>query len=227
MSLPRLLLLLPTLSIASLVYACGGSVDDAEEGEGTGGGGSSSGGSPASGGSAATGGNPSGSGGQVAVDRSCQTGTDCSLLSETCCGTCGAPRLDDMTSVSKGSEAAYRDSVCEEPAICPSCAAFPNPNLYASCEANTCVAQDLTQEPASECTSDSDCRIRAASCCECGAGTGPGELVALNPETASDYLSEVCDPLADCATCAPSYPEEASAVCESGHCRVLDSRSPF
>jgi hypothetical protein len=151
----------------------------------------------------------------------CTVPTDCVLRASGCCGVCGQPELGDMDAVNQTRTDAHFDDVCPEPQPCPDCPQQFNPYLIATCESQTCTAYDTRQESFTECTQDSDCRLRTRECCECGGTTDPYMLIAIANSGEQAYSSLVCEPGMGCPECAPVYPDNAEAVCgESGHCEV-------
>jgi hypothetical protein len=153
----------------------------------------------------------------------CEYVGDCSLVSTMCCATCGIPTLADVAAVnSEQAMAYYREVACPEwmevPACLP-CKPGSNPALFSTCAAGRCEARDVTADATlTGCTADAECVIRVPDCCECGADTSPQNLIALRLDALGAYTSLVCDPRADCATCAPVYPDTVAAFCEAGVC---------
>jgi hypothetical protein len=188
------------------------------------GGGGSLGGSTAAVGGAAQGGAAQGGaaqGGATSSDFACETNQDCTLRAATCCGVCGAPALDDMIALSVDGVDAYAKQVCGTgPAMCPACATMLNPDLFATCDSGACQAVDLTQSEMSACTTASDCTLRAATCCECGASLEVWNLVAVAKTSLADYAAAICEPVQACAECMPIYPTAVTLDCVSGHCKL-------
>lgn len=140
----------------------------------------------------------------------CTYNTDCSVVPASCCGLCGVASASDMTAVNNAHVSDYSASVCTGSTGCPACAGQVDNNLVATCESNHCVANDLRASPVEGCTSDSECRVRAVGCCECGSES-EGPYIAINASQDGAYQALVCDPLAGaCATegCTayPSFP---------------------
>lgn len=204
----------------------GGSGAAAGTGGGLGGTGGASGGL---GGTAGEAGAPGGSGGDAGWAGAgnapsdfthCSVPSDCVLRPTSCC-VCGAPELDEVAAVNADHAQEYVDAICPGGPAC-ACPSAPNPNLLATCVEGTCRAIDVREDDASSCTSDDDCRVRATACCECGANTSPGTLIAVRSD--GSYSTLVCDPGTACDECAPVYPPEATTSCESGNCAFHDSR---
>lgn len=221
-----------------LLWGVGGCSGGSSEGSTTGGGGSSGGGGtsglggvPGGGGASSTGGQP-GDGGSATGGmngggsahpelRGCTVSTDCVVVPETCCGQCGVAARDDAIALREENRAEYRDLVCEDAPPCLPCAGDPDPTLVATCVAGLCEVVDLLEQEVTACSVNDDCRLRAQACCECGAGTGPGGLIALRSDAVPAYQALVCPPDGGCAGCVPLYPDEAEAVCSAeGRCQV-------
>ncbi|MGE3673911.1 MAG: hypothetical protein AB7K71_29840 [Polyangiaceae bacterium] len=208
---------------ASLSAGCGGS---STGGSGSGGSGAAAGnagtgqggtsGGTATGGTAGAGNAGSGGTGLVPEDLACGVPSDCVLVTNGCCDSCGPPSAADRLAVNKNRVDQVAKAVCPEPEPCPKCASFPNPALVATCEAGRCKLVDLSLEPLAKCAVDSDCRLRSNTCCECGAPTDPGHLTAVNAQGGIEDI--VCDPGSGCDLCQPEYPPDAVAVCFDGHC---------
>ena len=151
-------------------------------------------------------------------DTQCAAAGDCVVTANTCCGVCGRPTLADVTAIPRDQRAAYRDSLCEDGAICPDCASMPNPHLVPTCEAGVCGVADLEADPMTACTADDDCRLRTQDCCECGGDLGT--LVAIRTDAEGDYVAIACGEDVGCPECAPTYPADVTATCEAGRCTV-------
>lgn len=147
----------------------------------------------------------------------CVAATDCTLLPQSCCGSCGAPTPGDMVAVPNDRVDEQRAAACGEGAVCPGCFMEPDPFLLATCDAGRCQAIDLHADDLTLCTSDADCQLAPRVCCGCGV-LGAREVIAFNPERGS-YGELVCDPRADCPPCVPTY-EGVEAGCDAGRCVV-------
>ncbi len=152
-----------------------------------------------------------------AAENACTRNGECTLTARTCCGVCGAPTLEDVIALPFSSLDDYRATVCEGDPACPGCASTPNPNLFATCNAATCVALDLGATSVAQCEVDDDCRLRVAGCCECG-DTSAESLISIRAEALLDYLALVCDDETACAECEPIYPDAQEAFCNAGRC---------
>jgi hypothetical protein len=196
--------------------ATGGAGGTATGGIATGGtGGTAAGGT---GGSSAGGG---AAGGAHAEFRSCTASTECVVVPETCCGSCGVAARGDAIALRQEHVAHYRQAACEYFPPCLPCADDPDPTLVATCAAGLCEVVDLLEHDVTLCSDPADCRVRAQACCECGADTGPSSLIALRTDAEATYQQLVCPADTFCAECASVYPDEATAVCSGeGRCRV-------
>lgn len=156
----------------------------------------------------------------------------CELVPASCCGFCGQPATDDMTGIHKDQLDAHRNEVCGDDAACPACYAEPDPNLFAYCDQpasgnGSCVAADVRTHDLSVCEKDSDCRLRMGlDCCE-GCFGGVDGVVAISTKKNDELSALACGPeLMGCPECAPDYPDDAIAVCTSGHCEVAFKPAP-
>jgi hypothetical protein len=154
----------------------------------------------------------------------CEVPSDCVVVPESCCGTCGAPTRGDAVAIARDTVTAYECRACGSRGECPACAPlFIDPTLVATCVDQRCTLIDLLEHEASACESDDDCRVRTPDCCPCGGDTDPGRLIGVSSENA--YASLVCDPAQACPECLPVYPGEVSVSCSSDdHCVARDSR---
>jgi hypothetical protein len=155
------------------------------------------------------------------VRRDCSSHADCTLVSATCCGVCGAPTSSDVVALRVDAAAAYRTSVCGTGQVaCPACASMANPDLFASCQNSVCTVVDLLNGPLTACSTNADCALRAARCCECGAPMDVWSLVALSSSGESGFAALVCDPATACDACMPVYPATPVPNCSNGHCQL-------
>jgi hypothetical protein len=155
----------------------------------------------------------------------CVRNDDCIVVTESCCGSCGAPTRDDGMAIN----ADFRDERWTTQCMgrsCPPCIDPRDPTLIATCEAGTCTLVDLNEHSSTACTANSDCRLRTNDCCECGGGSGGESLIAINVNAEAGYAGLVCDD-AGCDKCLPAYPAEATAVCDpAGYCDVVWAPAP-
>jgi hypothetical protein len=159
----------------------------------------------------------------LAEQRACQVHGDCVIMPLICC-PCGELEPRDVSSINTDNAPSFFDRQCGENVACPAieCPTLP-PRYIATCVAGTCIAVDLEDHRSTECTQPSDCRVRAAECCECGAITSVGQLVATSDGQAFSEL--VCEPQTGCPECEGVYPDEATVTCNSEQrCELMDSR---
>jgi hypothetical protein len=151
---------------------------------------------------------------------SCSANSDCELLPLDCCYSCEPAystfEIFNLESAEKERERC-RGVTCED-----ECAGLLLPTIKAICMQGRCAKMDLRDNTVSTCKSSSDCRVRTVDCCECGASTAPGYLIAVSNEAA--YRNLVCDADWTCDVCNPSYPPEVTAVCIAGRCQAADPR---
>lgn len=169
----------------------------------------------------------SGDGGGPPDLYSCELNSQCRVVPESCCGTCGAPTRDDAVAINGAAAAAHSARACEDGVGCPACAPlFIDPTLVATCRAGRCELVDLLDHQASACAQDVECKVRTPDCCECGGDTGLGRLIGVSTTAERDYAELVCDEQA-CPECAPIYPAEVTVECNrDGHCETNDGRLP-
>ena len=153
----------------------------------------------------------------------CSHNSECKIKPNSCCDTCGKPRLDDVDAVNDQHSDEHFHAVCPKPVPCPKCGTANNPNLVATCTESTCKALDVTQRSVSSCASDDDCKLRVTACCECGGSTARNDLIAIASAAESDYAALVCDEGQACPECAPIYPSDVEAYCSAGHCALRDA----
>jgi hypothetical protein len=120
----------------------------------------------------------------------------------------------------------YLDVACpsarDEPAVCPDCAARPDPHLTATCDMTgiraACAVVNFATPEYASCTIDDDCRLTAPSCCACGS-IDLYQTIAVRHD--ADLQSVLCDRLFPCPPCVPTFDERARARCgEAGLCVV-------
>ncbi len=145
----------------------------------------------------------------------CARPTDCMVVPRTCCGSCGAATVSDSVAISRAWAATHRYP-CTAGAGCPDCSRRADPTLLATCRAGRCRVFPLARSPLVRCAAESDCGLRAAGCCECGAT----EFVALRRDRFSAYAQLVCDGTAACGACSAQPPGAIAALCVDGRCRV-------
>ncbi len=206
------------------VASCGGSSEG--EGDGTSGaagsGGSSGaavGGSSGAGGKGGAGGSSAGgTGGKGGTSgASCKANSECVVVAASCCGTCGAATRDDILAIRADDIASHSAKACAGVAGCDDCYMVQDPNLVATCSGGACHVVDLLLKDETACTTDDECMLRTNDCCACGGDSTETGLVAVS----GDITPFVCDPSQPCALCEPLPPENATAECSGGRCRVV------
>ena len=153
--------------------------------------------------------------------------TDCRLAPASCCGACGAYTRDDIVSMTPDALEAYRASACAGGIGCPACYQAPDPALLPVCEAGSCGVLDL-YDPAMDhrsaftaCETDSECMLRVAACCECGATIDGSTVVAIRVDQLAAFEALLCPPGTGCPECAPLYPDYLFT-----HCRADTAGGP-
>ena len=157
------------------------------------------------------------------VGGACTAATDCTLLSASCCGSCGAATAADMIAVPNDEVEANRARACRGGVGCPACFMEQDAFLLAVCTTGSCEALNLRADDLTGCATDDDCQLAPRDCCGCGL-LGRSEVVAFNPARGS-YSQLVCDPRADCPPCVPTL-DGLRAQCVSGHCDVAERFAP-
>jgi len=153
----------------------------------------------------------------------CTAASDCTLLPESCCGSCGAATATDMVAVANEDVPANRALACAGGVGCPECFMQQDPFLLAVCSAGACEARNLRVDTLTSCTGSEECQLAARECCACGV-LARSEAIAFNPARGS-YAALVCDPAADCPPCVPIL-DGLRAACVSGHCSVMELAAP-
>jgi len=153
-------------------------------------------------------------------DRGCTVNADCEIVPLNCCYTCD-PDLSTFDVFNRAGAERERDR-CGDTVCDSECEGLVLPTLAAVCARGKCVKHDLGYNELSYCSIDDDCHIRSAGCCECGASTAPGYLIAVSDESA--YQDLVCEADQICEDCTVEYPPEVFALCSQGRCQVADPR---
>lgn len=184
-------------------------------------GGSSTGGAGGAAGSGGAGG-AAGAGGTAGL-AACGRTSECVVVPESCCGTCGMATAGDAIAVAAAKANEHRTAACagQGGGGCPLCAGQEDPTLLATCRSGECALVVLTTDPITECSASTDCRLRTSDCCECGGDTSVAGLIAVRADSESTYAEMACDDGQGCPECAPQYPAEASAQCLVGRCTVV------
>jgi hypothetical protein len=177
-------------------------------------------------------GDDSGSGGKdidaaVASLQKCEGPGTCILSATGCCGlTCGYSSVSQLVAIEWQKGDALRNATCDAdgPVPCPGCAQAMDPNWQAFCRANECVGIDVRTDAISACTTDADCTLRYATCCQSCTATSGGPVVAVASTATLELQAQLCLPnSAPCPHCMPQYPTNVKAVCDPSthHCAVV------
>jgi len=156
------------------------------------------------------------------IDKSCTMAGMCVLVPASCCGYCGMPTKTDQIALPRDKAAEYRTRVCSADGGfgCPECAGMADPNLQAFCRGGSCVFVEVPKDDVSACATDADCELAQGVCCgPCG---GELTLTAVAKTKVSEFMSQICDPRADCAGCPVPSPTKSVAKCDPStkHCYV-------
>lgn len=156
--------------------------------------------------------------------RSCATTSDCVLVTAGCCTPCFEPTASDFIAIHEDFVVAHRQDACQPDEGCPDCVGQPNPRIFTVCENNRCEVADLAAHPATACSTDDECVLLPDACCECGAGTGPDQIVAINASMSAEFRASQCAGLGDvsCPECEWSPPENFVPICAQGNCSYAD-----
>lgn len=146
----------------------------------------------------------------------------CTVVARSC--ACDLQSIDGVMAV-------HHDHVAEHYAALDCASACPgtrqrNPHLQARCDADasgsgTCVAFDIRTDPEwAGCTTNAECRVRTADCCECrvGANWDHDNLIAVGRGFPSEG-GRVCD--TPCGGCLVEPPGDTSAICADDLCALV------
>ena len=204
--------------VLATVIACGGATASI--------GGSGSGGD---GGSAGDGGSSSGdSGGKPALAdlQSCTAPGQCVLDAPGCCGLNCQPD-SQLIGVRRGTEQEVVAATCDQagPVACPGCARKIDAATQAFCRGGACGVVDLRTDAISACTTNDDCILRYATCCQPCNGGSIDQIVAIDRAGEGELTLQLCVGNESCDKCLPSFPGTMHAQCNtaSGHCEVVGS----
>lgn len=156
----------------------------------------------------------------------CTTSTDCDLVEDRCCGTCGELQPSDLVSIAQEQVPPFYQRICEVGRECLTCDSNPEEALKrvaAVCNPSTRWEGGECGKVAIDslaCTEDVGCRVRARRCCECGIrpDISVDELFAMP----NDYDAEslFCDLAEDCCEAEAEYPSNVEARCEQSRCAL-------
>lgn len=171
-------------------------------------------------------GSTGGSGGSVGISdlqdawQACADSTECVATFADCCDHCTEATLDNTIALARDSVEAYRNSSCREAPVCPRCVSIPNPNLHAVCTEGRCTLLDISRTSLVDCSESSDCKLRAATCCECELAE---TFVAINAAAEQKYAALLCAPESTCPVCTIEV-TDIDALCDDGRCVVRTFR---
>ncbi|HVU05004.1 MAG TPA: hypothetical protein VHE30_24815 [Polyangiaceae bacterium] len=157
------------------------------------------------------------------VGPPCDVPSDCVIVPDSCCGTCGAATRTDMRVVTRQYFLAGNDRCANS--TCRECFQTTDPTLVATCRSGRCAIVDLLADRATACTTGEDCTFRSSQCCGYGS---TDTVVSLNNDRGSARVDDlVCDTKQ--TSCDVSrqavWPTGATPLCENGHCRLATSTS--
>lgn len=166
-----------------------------------------------------------GDGGMSGVDlgtdaTACAGPSECRVLPQSCCGSCGAAVRGDALAIHEDDVDAHRSMVCDA-LVCPPCFTPEDPTLVGACVASACTLVDLQQrDDITACTTDDECRVRTSDCCECGGTTDPDAAIAVRVDAEQPLSALICDADVGCPECLPAPPPGLIAACISGRCEL-------
>jgi hypothetical protein len=130
-----------------------------------------------------------------------------------------------LIGVRRGTESDVIKATCDEgggPHACPGCARQLDPWEQAFCRTGKCQAIDVRTDTISSCTSNADCVLRYAQCCQPCNGGAIRDVVAVAKTGVGELEINICTGSESCDKCLPSFPQGMSASCNktTGHCEV-------
>lgn len=149
----------------------------------------------------------------------CVENSECLVVPQTCCGSCGAATRGDAVAVSRDELDQQRTDACAETMGCPACFAEPDPTLIATCRSNRCELVDLLErDEITACIQSTDCRLRFSGCCACASSDTP--VIATRADAEQSFTALSCDSDQACPECAPVFDPSFVAECTGGRCQV-------
>lgn len=162
---------------------------------------------------------------------SCEQPDDCALTasSNQCCEAC-VRTVDNSAAVHRDRVADYHASLPPaDAADCPPPGRMCGPciprrpeddRVVATCRASRCEVAPIRATDLTACTDSTECRVRALSCCECGADLSEENVVAVRTDAGGALGQILCgDGDFACPECEPIY--EFIAYCaDDGHCAL-------
>jgi hypothetical protein len=155
---------------------------------------------------------------------------DCGGPIEACvvlpasCDVCALQHPEDVNAVRFTDVDDYADALDCEARECPAAERSRNPNLQARCDpqpdgGHRCVAFDIRTDAVwAACTTNGDCRVRTASCCECNGDWSSSNLIAVNRDFPGDG-GRNCP--GGCGGCLALPPDGIAATCVEGFCTLV------
>lgn len=154
----------------------------------------------------------------AASDRSCAANADCALTFKGCCEVSGrvAMRADKRDAFVQAVAKACSQTPCDlsEPVW--------DTATSAACVNGSCEEVNPRNEKSvAGCTTDQDCKLRAAQCCPCGE-LKTADLIAISSDVA--YSALACS--GPCDKCDVTYEHGTRAYCDHGMCAVAAAPQP-
>jgi hypothetical protein len=155
--------------------------------------------------------------------ETCSKPGTCVLDAPGCCGL-GCQSDSELIAVQRGAAPNVIRATCNEnpPAPCPGCERLIDVNINAFCRAGKCAVVDLRTDVVSACTTDDQCILFYATCCQPCNGGSIRDIVALARGQEGELTLNLCDGTQTCDKCLPSFPLAMRATCNqtTGHCEV-------
>jgi len=156
-------------------------------------------------------------GGSDAAINACTENSDCVVVPQSCCGSCGAATRGDAVAVSRLDLDRQRADACEGTGGCPACFAETDPLLVATCRSNRCELVDLlADEDVTSCSEPADCTLRFSGCCACAPSDTP--VISIRADGEMSYQRLTCDSDAACPECEPTFGSSIVAECIANRC---------
>jgi hypothetical protein len=157
----------------------------------------------------------------------CTKPSDCVLSSTNYC-SCNEVTLIDAVAISEARQFDFSSRSLAFGQPCPDCEHDPfaaaRTRFLPQCvsatqwEGGQCQLLDTELLP---CTPEVGCRVRARSCCECGADVSRENLMAI-PNGGDAAFNALCEADQACEDCGADYPDSVVALCVDGFCTLMD-----
>ena len=145
----------------------------------------------------------------------CTVAGNCILENKSCCPACLNASVSSMQAMNKLQWKKFQQQCKAMKVECKRC---KNPgfniNFVVLCEAYKCVVRDFRSSAHARCSSNDDCVLRAAPCCDC-----IGPPVALSKAGVETYQEARCG-AKKCKACAVAEFKGVSAICVKGRCQM-------